>query len=203
MLVERWPVPQGAEQSGRGCSLVLVTEDGVLAGWVREQVEPMPWRWVRAVNWVAQVTPQDVVLGELDLLWGQLPDLVGVPVVAVVEASVDLGAVLGQGVAGCIIRSGVRQQLGLALQMVLAGQVYLSRELLQRWLPGWSARGERLSRREQEVLLWLTQGEANDQIAQRLGITVATVKAHLTSIFSKLQVQNRTQAIVQAMRWGG
>lgn len=200
MFVQGWPVPRWIEPLERGRSLALVTGDGALADWVREQMEPRAWRWLRTGNWVAQVTSQDVVLGELDLVWAGVPQLMPVPVLALVEERVDLGAVLAQGVAGCIIRSGVRQQLLLALQMVLAGQVYLSRELLQRWLPG--VRGEGLSPREQEVLLWLTQGESNDQIAQRLGITVATVKAHLTSIFSKLQVQNRTQAIVQAMRWG-
>ena len=59
-----------------------------------------------------------------------------------------------------------------------------------------------LSNREREVLHWLTQGDSNQQISEHLYITVATVKAHLTSIFEKLKVTSRTQAIVAAVKLG-
>jgi DNA-binding NarL/FixJ family response regulator len=59
-----------------------------------------------------------------------------------------------------------------------------------------------LTDREQEVLHWLVQGASNDAIAQHLFITIATVKAHLTAIFEKLQVTSRTQAIVKALKLG-
>ncbi|MEH2312398.1 MAG: LuxR C-terminal-related transcriptional regulator [Nostoc sp.] len=49
---------------------------------------------------------------------------------------------------------------------------------------------------------WLLQGNSNEEIAKRLYITVATVKAHLTSIFKKLQVTSRTQAVVSAFKFG-
>lgn len=55
-----------------------------------------------------------------------------------------------------------------------------------------------LSEREQEILRHLATGQSNDEIAAALFLEVSTAKWHLTRIYSKLQVQNRTQAILQA-----
>lgn len=57
-----------------------------------------------------------------------------------------------------------------------------------------------LSPREAEVLALVAEGLANKQIARRLGITVGTVKAHLTRIFEQLGVADRTQAALWAQR---
>jgi DNA-binding NarL/FixJ family response regulator len=65
-----------------------------------------------------------------------------------------------------------------------------------------AAQSLHLTEREQEVLHWLVQGASNEAIAQNLYVTVATVKAHLTSIFEKLGVTSRTQAIVKALKLG-
>jgi NarL family two-component system response regulator YdfI len=59
-----------------------------------------------------------------------------------------------------------------------------------------------LSEREQEVLAFLAQGAANKEIAHRLHITERTVKAHVTSIFNKLGVNSRAEAVAVAMRHG-
>jgi DNA-binding CsgD family transcriptional regulator len=53
----------------------------------------------------------------------------------------------------------------------------------------------RLTTREQEVLRRTAQGETNAQIAAGLGVTVHAVKFHLSSIFRKLDVHNRTGAV--------
>ncbi len=55
-----------------------------------------------------------------------------------------------------------------------------------------------LTDREQEVLLLVRDGLANKQIARRLGISERTVKAHLTSVFQRLGVTDRTQAAIWA-----
>jgi DNA-binding NarL/FixJ family response regulator len=55
-----------------------------------------------------------------------------------------------------------------------------------------------LTRREREVLALLATGLANKQIARRLDIAEATVKAHLTRIFQQLGVTDRTQAALWA-----
>ena len=57
-----------------------------------------------------------------------------------------------------------------------------------------------LTPREAEVLSLLRQGLANKQIARALGISQATVKAHLTSVFQRIGVTDRVQAAVWAER---
>jgi len=59
-----------------------------------------------------------------------------------------------------------------------------------------------LSGREQEVLALLAQGLANKEIAARLHIAERTVKAHVTSVFNKLGVNSRAEAVAVALRGG-
>ncbi|MBX9688756.1 MAG: response regulator transcription factor [Candidatus Obscuribacterales bacterium] len=61
---------------------------------------------------------------------------------------------------------------------------------------------ESLSKREQEVLKILANGASNQDIAKELGISIETVKAHVKSILSKMEVNDRTQAAVKAIRSG-
>jgi DNA-binding CsgD family transcriptional regulator len=55
---------------------------------------------------------------------------------------------------------------------------------------------QRLSEREAQVMLLVTEGMTNRQIAERLGVTVHAVKFHLASIYRKLEAKNRTEAVV-------
>ena len=57
-----------------------------------------------------------------------------------------------------------------------------------------------LTSREKDVLLLVTQGESNKSIASKLVLSEVTVKSHLNSIFKKLNVTNRTQAVLVAMQ---
>lgn len=57
---------------------------------------------------------------------------------------------------------------------------------------------EPLSTREQEVLHLLAAGSSNQQIAEKLVISLHTVKLHVKHIFAKLTVTNRTQAVIRA-----
>lgn len=59
-----------------------------------------------------------------------------------------------------------------------------------------------LSPREMEILQFVTEGKSNKEIAQVLGISHQTVKNHMTSILKKLDVRDRTQAAVYALRRG-
>src|SRR5579884_4116466 len=61
-----------------------------------------------------------------------------------------------------------------------------------------SASGASLTRREQEVLRWLSTGASNQEIAQALVIELPTVKKHVSNLLSKLQASSRTQAISRA-----
>lgn len=57
-----------------------------------------------------------------------------------------------------------------------------------------------LTPQQYKVLFYLTEGWLNKQIAYDLHISEATVKAHITAIFRKLGVTNRTQVVIQAQR---
>ncbi|SMB95356.1 two component transcriptional regulator, LuxR family [Thermanaeromonas toyohensis ToBE] len=67
---------------------------------------------------------------------------------------------------------------------------------------GPKAPGTSLTRREKEILAYVVKGESNKQIARRLYISEKTVKNHLTRIFRKIGVQDRTQAAVYALKHG-
>ena len=59
-----------------------------------------------------------------------------------------------------------------------------------------------LSVREQEVLHLIAIGDSNYEIAEQLVVAVSTVKRHVSNIFSKLGVTNRTQAVARAREFG-
>ncbi|MDA0674341.1 MAG: response regulator transcription factor [Cyanobacteria bacterium] len=115
------------------------------------------------------------------------------------------------GAHGYLFKSHLAEQLWPAMATVLNHQVYLSPDVATgffRRFQGTSGASSlptpavALTEREQEVLHWLVQGASNGAIAANLHITVATVKAHLTAIFEKLEVKSRTQAIVKAIKLG-
>ncbi|MFB2897934.1 response regulator transcription factor [Aerosakkonemataceae cyanobacterium BLCC-F50] len=59
-----------------------------------------------------------------------------------------------------------------------------------------------LTKREIEILELIVEGDTNSEIAEKLYLTVGTVKTHLRNIFNKLNVNDRTQAAVIALRAG-
>ncbi|CAM5708548.1 DNA-binding response regulator OS=Lysinibacillus sphaericus OX=1421 GN=vraR_1 PE=4 SV=1 [Lysinibacillus sphaericus] len=61
---------------------------------------------------------------------------------------------------------------------------------------------EQLTEREMEVLLLMAKGKANQEIADDLYIALKTVKTHVSNILAKLDVQDRTQAVVYAFQNG-
>ena len=59
-----------------------------------------------------------------------------------------------------------------------------------------------LSPREREVLSSMVRGKSNKEIASALGITEATVKCHVSVILARLEVSDRTQAVIVALQRG-
>ncbi|MBF2064592.1 MAG: response regulator transcription factor [Calothrix sp. C42_A2020_038] len=115
------------------------------------------------------------------------------------------------GAAGYVFKSRLATQLYEAITTVSKLEIYLPAEVASGFFHRFQADFDsylqtrsrlHLTEREQEVLHWLTQGASNEEIAKHLYVTVATVKAHLTSIFEKLEVTSRTQAIVTALKLG-
>lgn len=90
------------------------------------------------------------------------------------------------------------ERLKLALEALRRGEIWASRELLTRTLGSLSA--PQLTEREQEVLDLLAGGLSNRTIAEKLGISERTVKAHVSNLFDKHGVRNRTELVSQVQR---
>ena len=108
---------------------------------------------------------------------------------------------LDAGAIGYVLKHAGPDELLGAVRAAAAGDAPLdpkaARVLLARRGPG--GRGApALSAREEEVLRLVVAGLANKQIARRLSITERTVKAHLTNIFARIGVTDRTQAALWA-----
>lgn len=107
---------------------------------------------------------------------------------------------LRAGAAGYLLKSSLRRELVDTIRAVHAGRRYLHPDVAQEIAV--NAISEPLTDREVEILQLLANGQANKEISRSLNLAEATVKAHLRSIFEKLDVQDRTQAVTFAARRG-
>jgi DNA-binding NarL/FixJ family response regulator len=94
-----------------------------------------------------------------------------------------------------------------AIERVHAGDVWMERRLMAALLSGHGAgthgpQLDSLTPREREVVRLISEGLKNKQIAQRLSVTDVTVRHHLTSVFSKLDVADRLSLVVFAFEHG-
>lgn len=111
---------------------------------------------------------------------------------------------LAAGAAGYVLKDTAIEDLRRAVTQVLAGQTAVPLDLMNAALraPERSLRPTDtkavLTEREHEVLMLVSQGMTNKQIARTLTISPATVKAHVERIIAKLGVSDRTQAAVVA-----
>lgn len=116
---------------------------------------------------------------------------------------------LQAGATGFISRDASVGDLARAVIAAGRGEIVLPPEIaiqslmaLAQSQPANPARSEPLTERESEVLTLLAQGHTNKDIAQALFLSVRTVEAHLRSIFAKLAVNSRTEALLWAIQHG-
>jgi NarL family two-component system response regulator LiaR len=111
--------------------------------------------------------------------------------------------VLAAGAISYLIKNVTSDELAKAIRDAASGRSTLSPEaarvLVQATRPTKQPLFE-LTEREQEVLNLVVQGNSNQQIAEALVISIATVKAHISNILSKLQVSSRAEAINYAIK---
>ena len=148
----------------------------------------------------------DLKMGDCDGFAGLVAirsDWPSVPVV-VVSASEDGSTVrraLSFGASGFIPKSATLDAMVEALSAVLAGDTWAP-EIDDDAKDAMEGRIASLTPAQLKILVGLQQGRLNKQIAYDLGVTEATIKAHLTGVFRKLGVQNRTQAVIAAQALG-
>jgi len=129
--------------------------------------------------------------------------------IVIVSATEELEIIsraMGYGAAGFIPKSATSDLLNEAINSVLDGDVWLPTDYRNRLRRLANEELELVHRvatltpQQYRVLCLVAEGWLNKQIAYDLGITEATVKAHMTNIFRRLNVTNRTQAVILASR---
>ena len=127
------------------------------------------------------------------------PD-VPVIVLSASEHPADVQRAIDAGALGYVPKSASPKTIMLALGLVLQGEIYLPKLLLSPTAAVQAGAAPRapglaqLTERQLEILQMLASGLPNKVIANRLGVSDKTVKAHVTAIFKALDVVNRTQA---------
>jgi DNA-binding NarL/FixJ family response regulator len=111
------------------------------------------------------------------------------------EAPSDVRAALALGALGYVAKTANASTLTAAIRLVLNGEIYVPPFMVLADAPtAGRGPGDTLTERQQAVLALIREGVSNKVIAHRLGVTEATVKAHLTAIFRALGVSNRAEA---------
>jgi len=121
----------------------------------------------------------------------------------------DVFNALQNGAHGYVIKDEPAERLRAYLQAVMRGEVALSSAIAGRVLAQLSVVNSKspapvtvLTSREREVLRQLVDGLTNEEIAQTLNVSEATVKKHLGRVMTKLHVDNRVQLAVYSVREG-
>jgi DNA-binding NarL/FixJ family response regulator len=139
---------------------------------------------------------------------------IGIIMVTMLEDDASVFAAMRAGARGYVLKGSNHAEMLQAIRAVASGQALFGPAIAARMMrffespPAVSTPATpkeafpELTEREREVLGLIAQGLNNNEIAQELVISPKTVRNHITSIFSKLQVADRAQAIIRAREAG-
>jgi DNA-binding NarL/FixJ family response regulator len=116
------------------------------------------------------------------------------------DGDVQAVRALKAGASAYLLKGSLRHELLGTIRSVLTGRRHISPEVAQQI--ALHAAEDPLTSREVAVLALVAGGKANKEIAWQLSVSEETVKAHLKSVFLKLDVADRTQAVTVAIRRG-
>lgn len=114
---------------------------------------------------------------------------------------------LEAGAIGYMLKTSRASDIVDAVRAAHKGQTVFEPEVTDKVMKKFQHKTQRplheeLTNREMEILTLMTEGKANKEIADELFITLKTVKTHVSNILSKLEVQDRTQAVIYAFKNG-
>jgi DNA-binding NarL/FixJ family response regulator len=176
-----------------------------------------------AVDLAEEIQP-DVVLMDIDMpgtngvqatraILRKTPS-VGVVMVTMLEDDASVFSAMRAGARGYVLKGAQPKELVETIRAVASGQALFGPSIASRMMRFFNEYGGRfeaslpedsfpeLTPRELEVLELIAEGHKNSQIAEKLVISDKTVRNHITNIFSKLQVADRSQAIFKARQAG-
>ncbi|UYZ22756.1 response regulator [Mesobacillus jeotgali] len=112
---------------------------------------------------------------------------------------------LEAGATSYMLKTSKASEIANAVRVTYSGQPVLEPEVTGKMMMKMRQKNnvelhEELTEREMEVLKLIAEGKTNQEIADELFIALKTVKTHVSNILSKLQVQDRTQAVIYAFR---
>lgn len=166
---------------------------------------------LEAVQLIPALKP-DVVLMDLMMpkldgiaaiaqLHPQLPATRFLILTSLVEPT-EIRRAIAAGAAGYLLKNASSQELVSVIRSTHAGRRVMAPEATDAMIAAAQQRppGGDLTPRERELLALMTKGLANQQIATALGLALPTVKFHITNILGKLAVDNRTEAVLLALK---
>lgn len=135
---------------------------------------------------------------------------IGVLMVTMLEDDESVFAAMRAGARGYVLKGANQADILLAIRAVARGEIIFGPGIARRLLRFFSTLRPQapqrifpdLSERETELLALMAQGKSNQEIADLLGLSLKTVRNHVSNIFSKLQVADRAQAILRAREAG-
>jgi DNA-binding NarL/FixJ family response regulator len=160
-----------------------------------------------------QVVLMDIRMPRLDGITAtaalrRRPDPPAVIVLTTFDADENVLRALRAGASGFLLKDTPPARIVEAVQRVAAGEEILSPAVLRRFLARFTADGGtaersradfgKLTEREADVVLAVARGRTNQEIADELYLSVATVKTHLSHAMTKLDLANRTQLALLA-----
>lgn len=112
---------------------------------------------------------------------------------------------LEAGATSYMLKTSAASKIAQAIRSTYAGIPILEPEVTGKIMSKMRKENEehlhdQLTKREREILLLIAEGKANQEIAEQLFIAVKTVKVHVSNILAKLDVQDRTQAVIYAFQ---
>ena len=173
-----------------------------------------------AIDLASQLKPDilvmDIMMPKFDGLEAsrQIKKITPNTAILILTAYDDDNYVLGlleSGATGYLMKSAKGQDLVEAVRAVRAGESVLHPKIIEKLLkqamvkPVGTAEHkikDLLSDREMEMLKLLATGMSNKEIAEKLCLSLRTVKAHMSNIFTKMNVASRSEALVEALRKG-
>lgn len=171
-----------------------------------------------AVGQIIEIRP-DVVLMDVNMpdingieatrrILGGYADA-GIIMVTMLEDDASIFAAMRAGARGYVLKGANHKELLQSIRAVAQGQALFGPAIATR-IARFFARSQNgasqplpeLSEREREILDLISRHYTNPEIAQQLGIGEKTIRNHVSNIFNKLQVANRSQAIARARQAG-